>query len=65
MRLRSGGLALIYTMNLEQIDRNDIADVGGKGAQLGELIADRRHSRARRLLRDDKRLSCGPSPKSR
>jgi rifampicin phosphotransferase len=28
---------LAYVVNLERIDRNDIVDVGGKAAQLGEL----------------------------
>ena len=29
---------MAYVMGLEQIDRTMIADVGGKGAQLGELL---------------------------
>lgn len=47
-----------YVLRFEEIDRTQVALVGGKGAQLG-AFPDRGHRRAAWLLRDDARISPG------
>ena len=46
-------------LGFEQIDRTQVAIVGGKGAHLGELSRGRRGPRAGRVLRDDRTRSGG------
>ena len=48
-----------YLLDLEEIDKTQVALAGGKGANLGELSRIDGHSRAGRLLRDDGGLPPG------
>jgi pyruvate,water dikinase len=48
-----------YVLDFEEIDQTQGAIVGGKGRQPGRAFADRRHLRARRVLRDERMRSSG------